>query len=148
MYLTVALRQELNGLVVKLNQVTSKAVDDVNRELGSKAVHFVDVMPYFDNHRWCEKSADPQFHEPDENRADTWYFLSGWKDVDATSLLGALAGPDSSLVVCCAVPKTWLYRTDFRSLERNKRRVRSALPGRERQDRATTCKNLRSQSRD
>lgn len=102
-YLTVALRQELNGLVVKLNQVTSAAIDSVNRGLGSKSVHFVDVGPYWNNHRWCEKSDDPNFHEPDENRADTWYFLSGWKDADATNLLGALAGPSSSLAVCRTV---------------------------------------------
>lgn len=81
-YLTVALRQELNRLVVKLNDVTQSAVEKANKEVGSEQVHFVDVGPYFDNHRWCEKSDDPNVRESNENREDTWYFLSGWKDFD------------------------------------------------------------------
>lgn len=91
-YLTVALRQELNGLVQKLNNVTQAAVEQVNEEVGSEQVHFVDVSPYFDGHRWCENSDDPDVHEPNANRTDTWFFLSGWKDIESSNILGLLPG--------------------------------------------------------
>lgn len=91
-WLTVALRQELNGLILKLNNVTQAAVEQVNEEIGSDQVHFVDVSPYFDGHRWCDPSKDPDVHEPDHNRLETWYFLSGWKDLNSTGLLSLLPG--------------------------------------------------------
>jgi hypothetical protein len=97
-YLTVALRQELNGLVLKLNNVTQAAVEQVNEDVGSDQVHFVDVSPYFDNQRWCENSDDPDVHEPNENRMDTWYFLSGWKDVDSSNILSLLPGNSDAKV--------------------------------------------------
>lgn len=98
-YLTVALRQELNNLVVRLNQVIEAAVDRANHDAESSQVHFVDVGPYYDNHRFCEESNNPNFHEPNENRMDTWYFLSGWKDIDATNVLGALGGLGGNLAI-------------------------------------------------
>ena len=36
--------------------------------------------PKFDGHRWCEVDNGVEVVEPDENRLDTWFFLSGWKD--------------------------------------------------------------------
>jgi hypothetical protein len=77
-YLTTDLRNELNELVQQLNTVISKAVKDANTQHGGNQTHFVDVNPKFDDkHHWCEEG---DFHEPDENRQDTWFFLSGWKD--------------------------------------------------------------------
>jgi hypothetical protein len=43
-WLTVTLRQELNN-------VTQAAVEQVNKDIGSDQVHFVDVSPCFDGHR-------------------------------------------------------------------------------------------------
>lgn len=36
--------------------------------------------PKFDGHRWCEVDNGVEVVEPDPNRLDTWFFLSGWKD--------------------------------------------------------------------
>lgn len=94
-YLTVAVRQELNELVLKLNNVTQAAVNQANEDIngsGADQVHFVDVSPYFDGHRWCEKNDDPEVHEPNQDNVDTWFFLSAWKDVDASSVLSLLPG--------------------------------------------------------
>ncbi|KAF5011004.1 hypothetical protein FDECE_2874 [Fusarium decemcellulare] len=72
------LRRELNDLVSRLNDVISDAVDETNGETGRDRVHFVDVRKKWDNHRWCEEG---DFHEPEPNRQDTWFFLSAWPDV-------------------------------------------------------------------
>lgn len=96
-YLTVDLRQELNELVLKLNNVTQAAVAQINEDIGTDQVHFVDVSPYFDGHRWCEKN-DADVHEPNPNNVNTWFFLSAWKDVDASSVLSILPGDGAANV--------------------------------------------------
>ncbi|KAI1928490.1 hypothetical protein LOZ65_001983 [Ophidiomyces ophidiicola] len=78
-YLTRPVRKELNGLVGQLNDVIRGAIDDANNEHRSNQVHFVDVGSKWANHRWCEAG---NFHEPDPGRKDTWFFLSGWPDVE------------------------------------------------------------------
>lgn len=79
-YLTTDLRSELNTLVTRLNTVIAGAIQDANNEQGTSQVHYVDVVPAFNaGHRWCE-NLNGEFHEPDQARADTWLFLSGWKD--------------------------------------------------------------------
>lgn len=86
-FLTTELRKELDGLVTQLNTVISNAIDDANTQQGRTQVHFVDVNPKFeDNHRWCEEG---DFHEPNEDREDTWFFLSGWKDFDIPDVSSA-----------------------------------------------------------
>ena len=79
--LTTTVRKELNALVAQLNSVISAAVEDVNVLNAGQQVHFVDITPTWVNnqHRWCEAG---NFHEPDQDRLDTWFFLSGWKDVN------------------------------------------------------------------
>ncbi|KAK3937884.1 Mutanase Pc12g07500-like protein 1 [Diplogelasinospora grovesii] len=81
-YLTTDLRTELDNLVRQLNGVIQDAIDDANKANGGNQVHYVDVVPYFgydvNLHRWCEDGV----HEPDATRDDTWFFLSGWNDVD------------------------------------------------------------------
>ncbi|PVH73247.1 hypothetical protein DL98DRAFT_563279 [Cadophora sp. DSE1049] len=86
-YLSTGLRSELNTLVSRLNTVIAGAISDANNERGTSQVHFVDVAPRFSaGHRWCEKP-NSEFHEPDASRADTWLFLSAWKDtsIDAAA---------------------------------------------------------------
>ena len=87
-YLTTDLRAELNNLVITLNSVIQAAVNDANTEYGTSQVHFVDVNAYYDigQHRWCE-NPNAEFHEPDPDRVDTYFFFSAWKD---TSISGAL----------------------------------------------------------
>jgi hypothetical protein len=69
----------LNGLVHKLSVVIKAAAADANQENGGEPrVHFVQVNPRFDAHRFCE---DGDSHEPDQDRQATWYFLGDWKDV-------------------------------------------------------------------
>ncbi|KAH2034642.1 hypothetical protein KXV65_000174 [Aspergillus fumigatus] len=76
-YLTTSLRTELNGLVGQLNSLIESAVQDANSELGSTKIHYVDVQPKFDRHRWCEQG----IHEPDASAPNTYFFLSGWSDL-------------------------------------------------------------------
>ncbi|SMY24053.1 unnamed protein product [Zymoseptoria tritici ST99CH_1A5] len=94
-YLYLSIRKDLNDLVVELNDVISAAIQKVNTDKGVDQVHFVDVGPLFDNHRWCEASDDPNFHEPDEDRANTWYFLSGWKDIPSPDWPMTASLPDN-----------------------------------------------------
>ncbi|KJY00692.1 hypothetical protein TI39_contig316g00001 [Zymoseptoria brevis] len=95
-YLYLSIRKDLNDLVVELNDVISAATQKVNTDKGVDQVHFVDVGPLFDNHRWCEASNDPNFHEPDEDRANTWYFLSGWKDIPSPDWPMTASLPDNN----------------------------------------------------
>ncbi|KAJ4404934.1 hypothetical protein N0V82_010404 [Gnomoniopsis sp. IMI 355080] len=75
-YLDVATRSELNDLVNSLNTLISNSVDQVVSEQGTRRLHFVDISPQFDGHRWCE----PNVNEPDETTENTWLFLSAWPD--------------------------------------------------------------------
>jgi hypothetical protein len=80
-YLSQDLRKELNALVNTLNGVILNAVLDADREHGGNQIHYVDMNGRFSdgNHRWCEADAK----DPDSNRQATWFFLSGWPDVDS-----------------------------------------------------------------
>ncbi|OJJ98707.1 hypothetical protein ASPACDRAFT_30615 [Aspergillus aculeatus ATCC 16872] len=76
-YLTTAMRTEMNGLVQQVNSVISAAISEANTVLGSAGVVYVDVEPYFEGHRFCEDGVK----EPDSSRDATYFFLSNWKDV-------------------------------------------------------------------
>ncbi|GFF57063.1 mutanase [Aspergillus udagawae] len=95
-YLTTSLRTELNGLVGQLNSVIESAVQDANSELGSTKIHYVDVQPNFDRHRWCEQGT----HEPDASAPNTYFFLSGWSDlpVDNNAVTSSDSADISSLM--------------------------------------------------
>ncbi|KAL4963336.1 uncharacterized protein BDV14DRAFT_201962 [Aspergillus stella-maris] len=75
-YLTRALRQELNDLVQLLNNLISNSIRAANAEIGKERIHYVNMQPWFDGHRWCEEG---NFHEPDPN-GKSWFFLSAWPD--------------------------------------------------------------------
>lgn len=64
----------------------SQVVDSVNRAYPEQRVHFINTDAAFNGHRFCEKDGDTEVIEPDSNRIDTWFFLSGWPD---NSLLDA-----------------------------------------------------------
>jgi hypothetical protein len=83
-YLSKDLRKELDDLVRKLNGIIAAAVEEANAEHGGVQVYYVDMMGRFSegNHRWCEDGAK----DPDSGRRETWFFLSGWGDVDADSI--------------------------------------------------------------
>lgn len=76
-YLKQDLRREFGDLVRQLNGVIADAIADANEQWGGEQVHFVDVNAPFRDHRWCERN---DVHEPDANRPETWFFLSGWAD--------------------------------------------------------------------
>lgn len=78
-YLTRELRRELNDLVNMLNDLIVDTVARANAERGTEQVHYIDMQPYFDGHRWCETNGD-DYHDPDENIRSTYFFLSGWQD--------------------------------------------------------------------
>ncbi|CAM1501517.1 Fc.00g035010.m01.CDS01 [Cosmosporella sp. VM-42] len=102
-YLTTDVRSELNDLVGQLNGVISGAVSDANEAYGSNQAHFVNVDSSFsDNHRWCE-NPNGEFHEPDESRDDTWFFLSAWKDVSIGAPGGAGAIDDYEAAEVAAI---------------------------------------------
>lgn len=98
-FLTQALRTELNGLVTQLNGVIAAAVDAANAAWGGSQVTFVDVAPAFrgdvdgTDHRWCAANS---VYEPVETREDTWFFLSGWYDVNSTGASISSADQDAA----------------------------------------------------
>ncbi|KAI0903972.1 SGNH hydrolase [Ustulina deusta] len=81
--LTTTVRMELNALVNELNDVIDDAVAKANEIWGSERVHYVTVSDKFEagaDHRWCSHE---DVHEPVEDRKDTWFFLSAWRDYDS-----------------------------------------------------------------
>lgn len=97
-YLDKKLRSELFELVFHTNTAIGEAVDEANAEWGETAVRFINVDNSFGHngvdHRWCSSE---DVHEPDENREDTWFFLSGWKDVSLPPSLFKL-GLDPAMI--------------------------------------------------
>ncbi len=96
-YLTKGLRRRMNGLVAGTNRKLRNVVDNVNRRFSSPSsalsaggapaaprVLFVDYDAAFDGHRFCE----PGVEEPDYARDDTWFFLVGGADNNATDPAG------------------------------------------------------------
>ena len=76
-WLTKALRSQLNGVVVALNKLLSEVADSVNaRYANTPRVVFVNPNRAFVGHRWCEDGV----YEPDNDRPDTWLFLSSTPD--------------------------------------------------------------------
>lgn len=67
-----ALRKRMNSLVLNLNQVTQNAINawqpDITRQTEQYPV-FVDLDPYFNNHRFCE---------PGDGYNDQWYSDNVW----------------------------------------------------------------------
>ena len=76
-FLTTKLRQQLNDVVRDLNKMLRSVADSVNAIYNqSQRVIFVDPNPAYAGHRWCEDGV----YEPDNDRLDTWLFLSGSTD--------------------------------------------------------------------
>lgn len=76
-WLTTALRTKLNVVVVALNAMLSHITDSVNAyHANTSRVVFVDPNPGYAGHRWCEDGV----YEPDNDRMDTWLFLSSSPD--------------------------------------------------------------------
>ena len=105
-WLTKSLRTQLNDVVVALNMMLSHVADSINAlYANTQKVVFVDPNPAYAEHRWCEYGV----YEPDNDRLDTWLFLSGTPDNNLPgNLLGAsesynqeqaeqVAGPSFSL---------------------------------------------------
>ncbi|KAI1274942.1 SGNH hydrolase-type esterase domain-containing protein [Xylaria sp. FL0933] len=74
-YLTTDLRQKMNALVLRLNDVIRQCVDDLEKEYGG--VFFVDAFNQkFDGHRFCEEEDDQTYHRmPTDQR--TWIIHHG-----------------------------------------------------------------------
>ncbi|KAI0425568.1 SGNH hydrolase-type esterase domain-containing protein [Xylaria sp. FL1042] len=74
-YLTVSLRQKLNALILRLNEVIRQCVDDLEKSFGG--VFFVDGFDQkFDGHRFCEEESDQTYHKmPTDQR--TWIIHQG-----------------------------------------------------------------------
>ena len=105
-FLTMALRTKLNDLVKALNAMLSRITDSVNAEYpDAQRVAFVDPNPAYAGHRWCEDGV----LEPNNDRLDTWLFLSSSPDNNlpdnpngglesySHELSQQLAGPNFSL---------------------------------------------------
>ncbi|CAF9936141.1 MAG: hypothetical protein ALECFALPRED_006712 [Alectoria fallacina] len=76
-WLTTALRTQLNDVVVALNMMLSHITNSVNNDYANtQRVVFVDPNPAYTGHRWCEEGV----YEPDNERLDTWLFLSSAPD--------------------------------------------------------------------
>ena len=76
-FLTKALRTQLNNIVTALNTELKRVSESVNAHFAdAQRVVFVDPNPAFAGHRWCEDGV----YEPDNERPDTWLFLSSSPD--------------------------------------------------------------------
>ena len=76
-FLTMPLRTKLNDVVKALNAMLSRITDSVNSYYAdAQKVVFVDPNPAYTGHRWCEDGV----YEPDNDRLDTWLFLSSSPD--------------------------------------------------------------------
>ena len=76
-FLTMALRTRLNDVVIALNTMLSRITESVNADYADpQRVIFVDPNPAYAGHRWCEDGV----YEPDNDRIDTWLFLSSSTD--------------------------------------------------------------------
>lgn len=76
-FLTRALRTKLNDVVKALNAMLSRISDSINAEYAdAQRAIFVDPNPAYAGHRWCEDGV----LEPDNDRLDTWLFLSSSPD--------------------------------------------------------------------
>ncbi|KAK2592196.1 hypothetical protein QQS21_010115 [Conoideocrella luteorostrata] len=78
--LSTELRTEMNKVVLGLNTVIKAAIDEYNSENKRELpkVHFADVDARFQGHRFCE----PENKETDPKNLSTYFFLSGWPDID------------------------------------------------------------------
>lgn len=90
------LRATFDEVLDLFNAAINEAIKDANDALGNSniQVHFVEINSRWvsGKHRWCESEDD---HEPDEGRADTWFFLSAWKDVGVDGAGAAVSVPSS-----------------------------------------------------
>ncbi|KAJ5976550.1 hypothetical protein N7481_010257 [Penicillium waksmanii] len=62
-------RRRMNDLTRKLNGIIKRVVTATN-PTGGGSIHFVDVDPYFDGHRFCEEGVD----EPSYRNSDIWFY--------------------------------------------------------------------------
>lgn len=81
----------MNDLVVSLNEAIQAVVLDANNLSNSNVTHYVDVDSRFDGHRWCEAGVK----EPDSSHKTTYFFLSGWPDIEEGGTVQTLS-PDES----------------------------------------------------
>ena len=87
-FLTKIMRKQLNDVVTALNDMLKDVAKLVNDDhpIFPKVV-FVDPNPAYAGHRWCEDGV----YEPDNDRLDTWLFLSSTPDNNLPKIpLGAL----------------------------------------------------------
>lgn len=62
-------RRRMNDLTRKLNGIIKRVIDATTPR-GGGSIHFVDVDPYFDGHRFCENGVD----EPSYRNPDIWFY--------------------------------------------------------------------------
>lgn len=82
-WLSKELRLKVNNLVAELNTILSQKVLSVNGEYGlpfPPRVTFIDPNFTYNTHRFCEIDDGNEVQEPTDDREDTWFFLSNWKD--------------------------------------------------------------------
>ncbi|KAI0533025.1 SGNH hydrolase-type esterase domain-containing protein [Xylaria digitata] len=101
-YITISLRQDMNSLVLKLNDVIQEAVDYLETAVGG--VYFVDEFEKsFDGHRFCETESDSAYHKmPTDKR--TWFIHHGAPYGDSSALGGSGSGTFFDMVDSIFIP--------------------------------------------
>ncbi|KAI1420267.1 SGNH hydrolase-type esterase domain-containing protein [Xylaria sp. FL1777] len=88
-YLTTSVRQDMNSLILKLNDVIQQVVTDLDNAFGG--VYFVaEFEQKFDGHRFCEVESDQAYHMmPIDQR--TWFihYESPYGDPSSLKALGS-----------------------------------------------------------
>lgn len=77
-YLYKALRIQLNGLVIDLNNKIVEIINGVNADYPQPMVIFANPNPSFNTHRFCEDG----IIDPDAGNEGNYLFLASWPDYD------------------------------------------------------------------
>ncbi|KAI1298001.1 SGNH hydrolase-type esterase domain-containing protein [Xylaria venustula] len=101
-YLTTSLRQDINSLVLRLNDVTQQVVNDLEKSLSG--VYFVNHFEQtFAGHRFCEEESDHTYHRmPIDQR--TWIIHHGSPYGDSSIVKGSTAGTFFDVVDSILIP--------------------------------------------
>ncbi|KAI0970598.1 SGNH hydrolase-type esterase domain-containing protein [Xylaria arbuscula] len=101
-YLTTSLRQDINSLISRLNDVTQQVVS--NLETSFSGVYFVNNFEHtFDGHRFCEEEIDHTYHRmPIDQR--TWIIHPGSPYGDSSIVTGSGAGTFFDVVDSILIP--------------------------------------------
>ncbi|KAF2115103.1 SGNH hydrolase-type esterase domain-containing protein [Lophiotrema nucula] len=71
-------RVRINAAVLGLNALIQKAIVEAARQHPEARIRFIDIDPFFDGYRWCDKDERGEFRD----KGDTFFFVGGGNDME------------------------------------------------------------------